>query len=132
MGRRKWLLIVPLAAVYAFAFSYFYAVYFRIPALARSGSWLTRANISVEPRPTIEQALSAETVARIERETDAQQKVKWVKIRSAAENEVNAAHGEGFLIAILSLNIIWMPMIYRWRRKRGRLGRERMAGSERR
>ena len=43
MARVKWLLILPLAAVFAFAFSYTYAVYYRIPGLNSDGSWLKRA-----------------------------------------------------------------------------------------
>ena len=122
---RLFLLVIPLAAVYAFAFSYVYAVAYRIPAIGRDGSWLARAKISMVPQPSLEQALSAETAARISQTTDPQEKEKWTKLRAAAESEINAAHGEGFLIAILSLNILWMPMVYRWRRKREQLARER-------
>jgi hypothetical protein len=123
MTSKKWLLIIPLATVFSFAFSYIYAVYYRIPALSRDGSWLSRAGISVEPMPTLEEALSAETAARMERATDPKEKEKWTRIRTAAETEINAAHGEGLLIALLALNVVWMPMIYRWRRKRLARGR---------
>ena len=126
MAARKWLiaLVISLAVVYAFAFSYIYAVAYRIPALGRDGRWLVRAGVSMLPRPSLEQMLSAEMAARISRETDPREKEKWTKLRAAARNEIDAAHGEGFLIAILSLNIVWMPMIYRWRRKRERAARE--------
>jgi hypothetical protein len=124
-SRRLFALVIPLAVVYAFVFSYVYAVAYKIPAIGRDGSWLVRAKISMVPQPTLQQALSAETAARISQTTDPQEKEKWTRVRTAAESEINAAHGEGFLIGILSLNIVWMPMVYRWRRKRERLARER-------
>ncbi|MFB3776988.1 MAG: hypothetical protein ACE141_05230 [Bryobacteraceae bacterium] len=127
---RLLLVIIPLAVVYAFVFSYLYAVHYKIPAISRDGSWLKRAKISLSPLPSLEQALSAETSERIRQAADPEKRDRWTKVRAAAESEINAAHGEGFLIAILSLNIVWMPMIYRWRRKRERLARARLGGSE--
>lgn len=127
---RLFFVIIPLAVVYAFLFSYLYAVAYKIPAISRDGSWLRRAKISMSPPPSLEEALSSRTVDRINQATDPEEKEKWTRVRAAAANEVNAAHGEGFLIGILSLNIVWMPMIYRWRRKRERLARARLGGSE--
>ncbi|HSW51535.1 MAG TPA: hypothetical protein VLH09_15220, partial [Bryobacteraceae bacterium] len=103
---RLFLVIIPLAVVYAFVFSYAYAVYYKIPAISRDGSWLKRAKISMTPPPSLEQALSPETAARISQAADAEEKERWTKVRVAAANEINAAHGEGLLIGILSLNIV--------------------------